>query len=86
MLIKRTFLLLAAGLSSGNLALGQTLAPTTTGSDMLFWLLGGILILVLLMVLVAGASLASATRQVRQHAAPATNQSITQAEEGAPTC
>ncbi|WP_262888637.1 hypothetical protein [Hymenobacter sp. HDW8] len=44
------------------------------------------MILVLLMVLVAGASLASATRQVRQHAAPATNQSITQAEEGAPTC
>ncbi|GAB2463889.1 hypothetical protein GCM10011375_15900 [Hymenobacter qilianensis] len=84
MLTKRAFLLTAAGLLlTGNMAFGQT---ATTGADMLFWLLGGILIIVLLMVLIAGASLASATRQVRQHTASATNQSITEVEEGAPTC
>ena len=84
MLTKRAFMLTAASLLlTGNMAFGQT---ANNGSDILFWVLGGILIIVLLMVLVAGASLASATRQVRQHAAAATNQSITQAEEGAPTC
>ncbi|MBC6608071.1 hypothetical protein H8B13_14685 [Hymenobacter sp. BT188] len=84
MLTKRAFLLTASGLLlTASMAFGQTPATST---DMLFWLLGGILILVLLLVLVAGASLASATRQVRHYEASATNQSITKAEEGAPTC
>lgn len=84
MLTKRAFLLTASGLLlTANMAFGQTPATST---DMLFWLLGGILILMLLMVLVAGASLASATRQVRHHEASATNQSITKVEEGSSVC
>jgi hypothetical protein len=51
---------------------------------MLFWLLGGLLGLVLLMALVTGASLASAA--ARSPHSPAPDQSTTQAAEAVASC
>lgn len=87
MLTKRAFLLIAVGLFSGNLALGQTPTPAATGTDMLFWLLGGILGIVLIMVLVTGASLASATLRRSQHqTGPASTSSSTNSQKGVTSC
>jgi len=83
MLTARTVLLTAAGLFANHLAAGQPAAPAPTASGMLFWLLGGLLGLVLLMALVTGASLASAARSPQS---PAPDQSTTQAAEGVASC
>lgn len=63
MLAKRSLLMTATGLLTGYLAAGQTPAPAAaaSGSDVLFWVLVGVLGVVALLVIVAVASVASAT-------------------------
>jgi heme/copper-type cytochrome/quinol oxidase subunit 2 len=62
MLTKRTVLLTASGLLTGYLAAAQTpaAAPATSGSSILFWVMLGVLGMVLVLTLVTGASVASA--------------------------
>jgi hypothetical protein len=89
MLTLRTGLLTATGLLTGYLAAGQSTSPAAAdqGSDILFWLLAGVLGIVLLMVLVTGSSLALATRRHHQTGLESSEQtSSTQAEEGSATC
>lgn len=62
MLAKRIVPLTATGLLTGYLAGAQTpaAAPATSGSSILFWLLLGVLGIVLVLTLVTGASVVSA--------------------------
>jgi hypothetical protein len=64
MLTQRTLLLTATGLLTGYLAAAQSpsAGAASTGSDILFWVLVGILAIVGLMVMVTGASVASVAR------------------------
>ncbi|MGY2134769.1 hypothetical protein ACW9KT_21245 [Hymenobacter sp. HD11105] len=85
MLTKRTTVFTALGLLGTQLAAAQTAptAPAPTGPDLLFWLLGGILGIVLIVVLVTGASMASAThRHFRNARAKAVNKSFNQEQKG----
>lgn len=90
MLTKRTLLLTATGLLTGYLAGAQTpaAAPATSGSTILFWLLLGVLGIVLVLTLITGASAASALQ--RQPATPhpqAPGQEVNPVtEKGAATC
>lgn len=88
MLSKRTALMTATGLLTGYLATAQSSAPTSAspGADLLFWLLAGVLGLVLLLVVVAGGSLASAARQQAARPETPSSTSTTPAPEGPAVC
>ncbi|GAA4356503.1 hypothetical protein GCM10023185_20330 [Hymenobacter saemangeumensis] len=87
MLSKRTLLMAATGLLIGYLAKAESPAAASAdaGSSILFWLLTGALGLVGLLVIVTGASVASATRHAPLRPA-ALNQSEPQAEKGSAVC
>jgi|GEM_PF-4230604 len=88
MLSKRTLLLTAPALLTSFLATAQSTsqASSNAGASILFWLLVGILGVVLLLVIVTGASVASATRYTPLRPAPETIHSTPQAEEGTVVC
>lgn len=89
MLARRTTVLTALGLLGAQLAAAQSApsAPAPTGTDMLFWLLGGILCILLIVVLVTGASVASAVaRRSLRPTDSATDQSGAHTEEGVAQC
>ena len=86
MLTKRTLLMTATGLLMGYLAAAQSssAAATSTGSDILFWVLVGILAIVGLMVIVTGASVASVARL--PHGSATSPDQTANSEEGNTTC
>ncbi|QIX62303.1 hypothetical protein FY528_16715 [Hymenobacter lutimineralis] len=88
MLTKRTVLLTATGLLTGYLAGAQTpaAAPATSGSTILFWLLLGVLGIVLVLTLVAGASVASAVQRPPAAQTPATQDQTPSTQKGAAVC
>ena len=87
MLTKRTLLMTATGLLMGYLAAAQSPTGTapSTGSDILFWVLVGILAIVGLMVIVTGASVASVARLPHGHSATTPDQTAN-SEEGNTVC
>ncbi|MCC2547803.1 hypothetical protein LJY25_15230 [Hymenobacter sp. BT175] len=78
-------MLIAPALLLSTLAFAQTSKPGPTGSDFIFWLLGALLGLVLLMVALTGASMALSGPR-RPVSAPAPRQSTTPTEEKAAVC
>ncbi|GAB2781315.1 hypothetical protein HNQ93_001236 [Hymenobacter luteus] len=78
MLTKRTSLLTVMGLLTSYLATAQT--PAATGpqpTDILSWLAGALAVVVLLMGLMTGVSLATAAAQSDEQAAPAEAEAAT---------
>ena len=87
MLTKRTLLLTAPGLLMGYLAAAQnpSAGAASTGSDILFWVLVGILAIVGLMVIVTGASVAAVARLPHGSSAASSDQTAT-SEKGNTVC